>query len=282
MPLIKLFGTSPELTIHFERPILVNAAAAAATRLALVGFYTDNYVNNLREQDVVSFFFDSSLTVTTATAASEKIKYETEVDIKPLQIPPGYYSMDDLQTLCRNHLTANFSKVNANDFRIHKSSDGYRVVVVSPVEFYMGPHVSHLLGFEPTPPPPPPPTPPDNTPLAYLRKNNYRPANTTAAAMGPPNMRPLDAIEIHCDVIEHGLKPHDDGQTHAETGLLYHFYPDSPHEYKISEVPYERLYVPIRRNLREIRAITVSVRDQLGRLLQQSASVNYTVYLDLL
>ena len=95
-------------------------------------------------------------------------------------------------------------------------------------------------------------------------------------------MRPFYVIEVHCNLVEHSFVNHDTHwHKHDETEILYHFFPNVLHGYKISETPEEKFYVPLKKGLNTIREIKVSIKDQDNQLLVNDG-VNNIVYLSLI
>lgn len=249
MPLFKLTGSeSSVLTLHLEHPLHLDENADY--QLALVGFFSDNYINNLRQEANVYFWH-------------EKLPHT------PLTFTKGYWTMETLQKRVRKFIASLKLNivVNANAFKIEKNGD--RVSIYSPLKFWLDATISSLLGFkEPT----------DD----YKRETAYYEANESVTASSPPNLRAVDAIEIHCDIVHNSYVKHDEMEhKHVETAILYSFFPDAPHGYKISEVPLERHYIPLKRGVRKIQQIWISLMDTKNQPLQNPCA-NNIVYLDMI
>jgi len=254
MPLLKLTGQGPELTLHLEHPIILDPRFEY--RLALTGFYVDNNIPNLREKDSINFW---DATQPNRTDSRSHIVFN-----------PQYYTVRDIQNHCRSQLKNLSKKVDVESLTITRN--GMYINITSPLQFYMGPYMCSLLGF--------------NHPVEEItiddaiQKHSYK-ANTKHVGTKPPNLRAFDVIEVHCNIVNNSLTPHDEhSHKHMETSMLYHFCPESPSGYKISEVPMHRHYVPLREGMRWISAIKVTVQDQNNRLLQNE-NTNYVIYLDL-
>lgn len=246
-------GSSSELKLSLENPIHLDPQSEY--RLALVGFYSENYVQNLRRDDYV-YLWDSK-----NAEATDPKKF-----VRAKRLNCGYYTLADLQMYFKEFLGDLQTSTDSDQMRFEKS--GMFVRVRSPVDFYLGPHLCELLGFES----------PVGSPLD--RKAYYK-ADTLTEATNPPNFRPVQTIEIHCDIVEPSVSHHGEHLfKHSETPLLYQFCPDVPHQYKISETPQHRHYVPIRKGGNKLQHLTVRVTDHKGRLLENRHAHNI-VYLDL-
>ncbi|KAG8302457.1 hypothetical protein J6590_033053, partial [Homalodisca vitripennis] len=148
--------------------------------------------------------------------------------------------------------------------------DGDKISINSPIKFYLDKTVSDLLGFEKS----------DATNLQ--KESSYFNSNENVIASNPPNLRAVDVIEIHCNIVNNSLVNHDvHSHKHLETAILYSFSPNVPHGYKISQSPQEKHYIPLRSGLRKIQQITITLVDQNNQLLQNN-HVNNIVYLDLI
>src|SRR5436190_9105707 len=175
MPQLKLTGPTPNLTLYLEHPIRLDPKREY--RLALTGFYADNKIHNLREPDLMYFW---------KNAESKNKDHEAYV-----YLHPKFYTIADLQDICRSELKKKTKGINTETFSITKLHD--QVLIVSPMHFYMGPHLSRMLEFDP---------PPENASLsAAIVTHNYQ-ANTAITGNHVANLRPIDVLEIHCDVID--------------------------------------------------------------------------------
>lgn len=247
MVLLKITGHSSELTLRLEQPLRLSAGA----KLALDGIYTDNNIANLVNDSKIYFW-----------------GMQPTADDETLVVKKGYWTLKSLEAECRRFFKSSSFVVDANQFIMTKV-DG-KVSITSPVRFYFDPTLSKLLGF------------------AYLQgftrtvENYFYEANVPVAAKYKSSLRPVDVIEVHCNLVVPSFSKHDEyAHRHVETGLIYQFSPDVPHGNKISEKPSERLYVPLRENIRYINHITVSITDQSSQPLLNKNSA-YTIYLDLL
>ena len=229
-------GKTSVLTLHLEHPIHLDGDY----RLALIGFYSDNNINNLLK-DAYVYFKDVH---------------------EPLKYTRGYWTIEKLQSRAREYL-GNFS-VNANSFKIEKRGD--RVSIFSPLMFNLDSTASELLGFKPK---------------ITSETENYFEAEKAITALNPPNLRGFDVIEIQCNIVEHSYACHDvHTHKHAEAKILYQFFPNVPRGYKISEVPREKLYVPISSGVQRIQQIVITIKGHDNQLIQNE-HVNNIVYLEL-
>ncbi|KAG8314277.1 hypothetical protein J6590_096509 [Homalodisca vitripennis] len=198
MPVLKLFGKGSVLNLHFKHPIHLDDTVKY--KVALIGFYSENNIYNMRETAHVVF-------------AQEKYN---------VPLNPGYWTMESLQQKFGNYL-----KITRN---------GDRVVLKSPYNFRMDSNLCALLGFD-------------------QRSTTYN-AGETVTATNPPNLRPVEIVEVHCDIVENSYVSHDVHQhKHQETAIVYQFYPDVPHGYKISERPQYPHYVSVRQGLHKLQQI---------------------------
>ncbi|KAG8314339.1 hypothetical protein J6590_094855, partial [Homalodisca vitripennis] len=249
MPLLKLTGTESVLTLHLEHPIHLDPNVEYY--IALVGFYSENNIYNLLQHAKV-YFWD----------------LEIHFIPKPLILQCGYWTIEKLEKSFRDYIQSLNLSVNSNDFKIFK--DGDKISINSPIKFYLDKTVSDLLGFEKS----------DATNLQ--KESSYFNSNENVIASNPPNLRAVDVIEIHCNIVNNSLVNHDvHSHKHLETAILYSFSPNVPHGYKISQSPQEKHYIPLRSGLRKIQQITITLVDQNNQLLQNN-HVNNIVYLDLI
>lgn len=157
--------------------------------------------------------------------------------------------------------------VDPKKFMINKK--GNILSITSPYRFYLDPAICELLGLEP------------------CKSHNgdinfYHKANETVIGNRFPKLRAVDVIEIHCNLAEHSFVNHDTHwHKHDETEILYHFFPNVPHGYKISEVPQDKLYVPLKSGLTTVREIKIMIKDQDNQLIVNDGVVNI-VYLSLI
>ena len=246
--LFKITGKCPRLTLHLENPIHLHNDKYG---VALVGFFSDNYFNNLKEND--NFYFIDS----------------NEVDdeqIKSTLLEPGFYTMQSLELHIRRFISTLNTKVNVEDFKILKVND--HVAICSPLRFRMGPNISTLFGF--------------------ANKNTssnpvFFPCKSMVKGTLLPKFRPLEVIELHCNIVENSCVTHYEhaSHKHLETEMLYTFFPAVAHGHKISHSPNHRHYVPVKRGLKTIQCINVTVMDEKHHLLDTNKSVDSFVYLDI-
>ncbi|KAG8247938.1 hypothetical protein J6590_051239 [Homalodisca vitripennis] len=157
-----------------------------------------------------------------------------------------YWTMESLQQKFGTYL------------KITKNSD--RVTLRSPYNFRMDSNLCTLLGF---------------------KVDHTGQAGETVTATNPPNLRPVEIVEVHCDIIENSYVSHDVHKyRHHETAILYQFYPDVPHGYKISERPQYPHYVSVRSGLRKLQQIKLANTTQNNTALLNNDVTSY-VYLDL-
>ncbi|KAG8241822.1 hypothetical protein J6590_078267 [Homalodisca vitripennis] len=249
MPLLKLTGTESVLTLHLEHPIHLDPNEEYY--MALVGFYSENNIYNLLQHAKV-YFWDLGI----------------HFIPKPLILQCGYWTIEKLEKSFRDCIKSLNLSINSDDFKIFK--DGDKISINSPIKFYLDKTVSDLLGFEKS----------DATNLQ--KESSYFNSNENVIASNPPNLRAVDVIEIHCNIVNNSLVNHDvHSYKHLETAILYSFSPNVPHGYKISQSPQEKHYIPLRSGLRKIQQITITLVDQNNQLLQNNHA-NNIVYLDLI
>lgn len=251
MPLFKLTGKESVLTLHLEHPL--HLEENSNYKLALVGFYSENNIFNLRKDGNV-FFWDKDVYFIPT----------------PLTFVAGHWTVETLQKRAREFITARKLNVNANSFKIERSGD--RIVIHSPLKFYLDPAICLLLGFKPQI---------KSTQDIAKDESSFYESDQTITAQNPPNLRAVDVIEIHCDIVQNSCVKHDVHEhKHDETAILYTFFPNVPHGYKISETPNERHYIPIKNGLHKIQNITITIMDQDYQLIQNDGVKNIA-YLDL-
>lgn len=250
--LLKLSGDSSVLRLSLEHPIHLDPKHQYC--LALLGFYSENNICNLRSNDYV-YFWDTK---------DNKITEEQYAKANLLE--SGFHTLDNIQNYFREFLRGLSTKVDVNLLKIEQAES--HVCIYSPLDFYLGSQLSELLGFEQ----------PWKSPLD---RKSYFKSGVIVTATNLPNLRAVDAIEIHCDIVEPSLtNQHEHPFKHAETPILYQFFPNVPRKYKISESPQQRLYVPVRKGTTKIQHLTLYITDHRGRLLE-NRNVNNIVYLDL-
>lgn len=247
MPLLKLTGEDSTLTLHLEHPL--HLEKNVKYQLGLVGFYSENNIYNLQENATIRFW-DKDISSLNDT----------------LIITAGYWTVEKLQNSIVDFIASLKLNVDSTKFQIRKVDD--RINLWSPLKFHLDEEISKLLGFHP-------PQKQSNV------IDSYYDADTTVVAQNPPNLRAVDVIEIHCNAIENSYVKHSEhDHKHSETAILYSFFPDAPHGYKISEVPRERLYLPVRKGMTKLQRVTVNITNHRD-LLVKNSGVNNIVYLHL-
>jgi len=177
---------------------------------------------------------------------------------EPLTIDGGYWTVESLQKHIRHFLASKVPSVDSNKFEVLK--DNNRILIKSPVKFHMGNTIRALLGFDAV--------------VETIFQDNYK-------SDSAPNLRSVDVIEIHCDIVNTSFTNHPRHyHRHEETSILYQFYPKVHHGFKISEKPQYPHYVPLKSGLNRIQQINVGLLDQNGYLLQNPDS-NNILYIDL-
>ncbi|KAG8275441.1 hypothetical protein J6590_085772 [Homalodisca vitripennis] len=167
MPVLKLVGKGTVLNLDFEHPIHLDDTVKY--KVALIGFYSENNIYNLRKTAHVVF---------TLNDQEEHI----------ITLEPGYWT-------------------------ITKNSD--RVTLRSLYNFRKDSNLCTLLGF---------------------KADHTGQTGETVTATNPPSLRPMEIVEVHCNIVENSYVSHDVHQhRHQETAVLYQFYPGVLHGYKISE-----------------------------------------------
>ncbi|KAG8287483.1 hypothetical protein J6590_091492 [Homalodisca vitripennis] len=132
-----------------------------------------------------------------------------------ITLETGYWTMESLQQKFGTYL------------KITKNND--RVTLRSPYKLSMDSNLCTVLGF---------------------KADHIGQAGETVTATNPPSLRPMEIVEVHCDIVENSYVSHDVHQhRHHETAVLYQFYPGVPHGYKISERLQYPHYVPVRQGL---------------------------------
>src|SRR5436190_9807002 len=247
MPLIKLKGSESIISIHLEHPISIDDDTKYC--LGLVGFYSENNIYNILSKSEIYFW-----------------KSDVKPDSTILKIVPGYYTLENIQEQCRAFIKQ-LKIAEANTFIVSKA--GTRISIQSPIKFFIDSNIQRLLGFE------------LSNKFNKADENSYCNANKLLIGSKPPNLRPVDVIEVHCNIVDNSLVKHEThSYKHAESEILYTFYPHVLHGYKISHTPQERLYLPIKQGLRKIDTITITIRDENHHIIQNDC-VNNVIYLDL-
>lgn len=252
MPLLKLTGKESVLTLYLEHPL--HLEDSVNYKLALVGFYSDNNIYNLRQQGNV-FFWDNDIAFIPT----------------PLSYSAGYWTIETIQNYAREFLKSLKLNINEINFKIERNNG--RIIIYSPIKFYLDAVMCTWLGF----------TPQDKSINEIsTNKSLFYEVDQPINAPNPPNLRLVDVIEIQCDIIQNSCVKHDIYEhKHNETSILHSFFPNVPHGYKISEIPNERHYIPIKKGLNKIQKVTITIKDQDNQLVQNS-DVNNIIYLDLI
>lgn len=248
MPLLKIRGNGFRLSIRPEHPIRLKEGFRY--QLALVSFLSENFIHNVLEP-MHMYFWDNDI----------------HFIPKPLIIPSGYWTIDLLKEKINDYITSLNLNLSNKKFEIERKND--RIVITSPIKFYLDSKFALFLGYDHS----------QNNPINVIE--SYYNANESIASPNLPNIRAVDAIEVHCNIVEHSYVNHDlHSHKHAETELLYTFFLKTAHGYKIYETPSQRLYVNLKKELQSISQIDITLRDQNNRLLQNEA-IDCVVVLDL-
>lgn len=251
MKIFKLTGKESVMTLNLEHPINLEGEY----KLALTGFYSDNNIANLKRESKIYFHYPL---------------VNRQMKIFTLTLKTAFWTLEELQSKCRNYLQElldlkDITGIDPNSFKLTKSGDN--VVISSPVAFILDAAVCELLGF------------PLNT-KSISEGSEFQDASVNHVGTTIPKLRAVDVIEIHCNLVEHSFVNHDTHwHKHDETEILYHFFPNVPHGYKISEMPNEFHYIPLR-NITAIREIKITIKDQDNQLLVNN-DVNNIMYLNL-
>lgn len=250
MPLLKLRGKSSCITLHLEHPL--HLEENVKHRLALVAFYSDNNIPNVRDEANIYFWDEDIYCIPT-----------------PLTFTRGYWTIEAMEAKAKTFIASLKLNVDANKFKLNKNGDF--LSIYSPLKFYMDSVACKVFGFE----------------VPSIEKQNksvstsYYDENKLISGANPPKLRAVDAIEIHCTIVQNSIVNHDTHfHKHAETELLYTFFPQVPRGYKISEQPRDRLYVDLKPGLRTIQNITLNILDQDNNPIFND-NVDNLVYLDM-
>ena len=252
MKIFKLRGKESVMNLHLDVPIHLDGEY----KLALTGFYSDNNIANLKFAGQIQF--------------SCEITKEGNINStnQTFTLPKGYWTLDDIQEKCRTFLKECNANIDENKLIFGKSGD--RITIKSPVKFKLNSALCELLGFK------------ESSGDVDMCGKGFYPNDKVITGDHPPNLRAVDVIEIHCNLVEHSLVNHDTHwHKHDETEILYHFFHNVPHGYKISETPQEKFYVPIKKGLKTIRQIQIVIKDNENQLLVNEG-VNNIVYLSLI
>lgn len=248
MKLFKLVGKESIISLHLSNPIHLDEGAEY--KIALTGFYSDNFIYNFPED--VPYCFGYIATTKDKKTVSEHYP-----------INKGHYSIATINAIMVNALKSFKTKypeigVSENEFQLY--ADGAYVQIKTPLKILPTAKFVDLLG---------------------LKDGNVE-ANILTRGVKLPKLRAVDVIEIHCNLAEHSFVNHETHwHKHDETEILYHFFPNVPHGYKISEVPQDKFYVPVKSGLTTIREIKITIKDQDNQLIANDDVVNI-VYLSLI
>lgn len=251
MKIFKLTGNESVMSLNLEHPIHLQGEY----KLALTGFYSDNNIANLKQDSKIYFHYPQT---------------NKQIKIFTLTLKRGFWTLEELQSKCRNYLQElldlkDITGIDPNSLKLTKSGDN--VVISSPIAFILDAAVCKLLGF--------------SLAKSLPEVGDFQTANVNHVGSTIPKLRAVDVIEIHCNLVEHSFVNHDTHwHKHDETEILYHFFPNVPHGYKISEMPNEFHYIPLR-NITSIREIKVMIKDQDNQLLVNE-DVNNILYLSLI
>lgn len=256
MKIFKLTGTESVMSLHLEHPIHLDGEY----KIALTGFYSDNNIANLKNDAKIDFHYPqmNGLAVTNNTV------YTFTVEKK-------HWNLKQLESKFRMFLqgllnTQSITGIDPNSLTLNKSGD--RIVISSPLAFTLDSSLCTLLGFE-------------LNSKAFSQVSMVHTAQVEHKGTKIPKLRAFDVIEIHCNLVERSFTNHNvHWHKHDETEILYHFFPNVPHGYKISETPPEKHYVPLR-PVRNIQEIKITLKYQDDQLLVNEG-VNNIVYLSLI
>lgn len=266
MTILKLTGKESTLTLHLEHPIHLDDYGGGESKIALLGFYSENHFINLRENSCIYFWGVFDLESNDLDSDSNS---NLDDNAKCLNFQKGYWTLNTIQKECRLFIKSLNLGVDENKFEIEKL-DNMKIRITSPLKFYLEKSVCKLLGF--------------NNSCVKFDKNNtslYFEASKNIVGDSAMNLSPLDVVELHCNIIESSFVNHDiHSHKHLETSILYQFYPNVEYNHKISEVPFEKLYIPVQKGVRKIQSITITIMDGKNQLVE-NPNVNNIVYLDL-
>lgn len=253
MKLFKLVGKESVLRLHLEHPIHLDDDVDY--RLALTGFYSGNNIYNLKTDGKIYFW-----------TALHTPKTDLASYIKEFTIPKGYWTLDRLQSACREFLKGLGIAVEYDTFRLFKENS--KVAIHSPLKLYLDPSICNLLGYKPC-----------KSHSGDI--NSYHNLNDKIIALNPPNLRAMDVIEVHCNIVERSFVNHSTTwHRHDETEILYTFFPNVPHGYKISETSQEKFYIPLKTGLNKIQEVVITLKDHNNELIVNDDVTNI-VYLSL-
>ena len=248
MRLFKLAGNQSTIRLMLEHPIHLDEDKNYM--LGLVGFYSDNFISNVNEDISNAFAF-----------RKDKGGFN-------FPIFRNQYSFHDFEQRFKECLKIYLDTLpkeirdnyNIQDFELIVNPD-LKVRIKTPVEFWLDSPISKLLGF--------------GDKLLKIKSNHEK------SGEDYPKLRPFDVIEIHCNLIEPSITNHtSDIYKHNESEILYSFFPNVGYKQKISEKPNEIHYVPIGKDIKQIKDIIISIQDGRGNLLKNVAA-NNIIYLNL-
>lgn len=255
MKIFKLTGTESVMSLHLEHPIHLNGEY----KLALTGFYTDNNIANLKRDANIYFHYPQ---------INGKV---TNNIVHTFTVEKKHWTLKQLESKFRMFLQGlldaqSITGIDPNSLTINKSGD--RIVISSPLAFTLDSLLCTLLGF-------------DLNKKSLSLVSEVHAAKVEHRGTNIPKLRAFDVIEVHCNLVERSFTNHDvHWHKHDETEILYHFFPNVPHGYKVSETPPEKHYVPLR-PIRTIQEIKITLKYQDDQLLVNEG-VNNIVYLSLI
>ena len=187
------------------------------------------------------------------------ISFKVKDITKTINLQKGFWSVSEIDNFVKKEL--------ANDKFYVKTNNDKRIEIFSPYPFDLHNDLRYILGFEI----------PDENEIVTSFKSDQ-----THVGKFLPKLRPFNVIELHCNLVESCLTNHSlNEHVHEETDLLYSFFPNVSFGSKISEKPAEILYVPIRKDIRRIQKIDLSIRNERHELLKNE-NVNNIIYLSLI
>lgn len=242
MKLFKLSGNSSKLELNLEHPIHLDNDKIYY--LGLNGFYSDNFIFNFPNTDskCIRIFYTDN-------------KKQAEM-FYPFYA--GFYSISDIKReimkKIKNFTETNSLNINENSFELTNKNN--KILIKTPIPLEFKKHFSDILGID----------------------RNID-SNKEIIGKSMPKLRPFDVLEIHCNLLETSFENHNDENLHKESEILYSFFPNVTYGSKISEKPNEIDYIPIRKNIRKIQNIIITIKDEKGNLINNEA--NNIVYLRL-
>lgn len=239
---MKLFKlTSTTSKLEINLEHPINLKSDKNYSLGLNGFYSDNFICNFISTD------NSAI----------QISHNNNKFYLNYPLYEGYYSLEDLKKefiiKIKSYKDTNKLNINENDFILTTKNN--KIMIKSPLEIDLSISLANMLG---------------------LNKNVEK--DKEIEGKDVPKFRSFDVIEIHCNIIEPSIENHN--ILHKESEILYSFYPNVEYGSKISEKPYKIDFIPIRKNINQIKNIIITIQDGNGNILN-NPDVNNIVYLRL-